>query len=117
MEMTKEKRIKREVSQLKKQYKNIDEAHKKNAERLIARAAYQKISIEDLEADLDEHGWTESFRQSEKCEPYDRRRPAADIYVSLSAQYLRTMKQLDSMLPKGSGTDVTNDELISFLNE
>ena len=115
MDLTKEQRIKKEVSALKRQYKCIDKLHKANAERLIARAAYQKATLDDLEADLDKNGWTEPFQQSEKCDPYDRKRPNADLYVSISAQYLRTMKQLDTMLPKSSGNNATNDELIAFL--
>ena len=114
-DMSKEARIRREVSALKKQYKAIDPSHKMNAERLITRAAYQKATLEDLEKDLDANGWTEPFQQSEKCDPYDRKRPNADLYVSLSAQYLRTMKQLDAMLPKGVGT-ATDDALLSFLD-
>lgn len=115
MALTKEERIKREVSALKRQYKCIDKLHKANAERLIARAAYQKVTLDDLEADLTENGWTELFQQSVKCDPYSRKRPNADLYVSISAQYLRTMKQLDAMLPKSSGNSATNDELIAFL--
>ena len=113
-DMSKEARIKREVSALKKQYKLIDVAHKVNAERLIQRATYQKATLEDLEKDLDENGWTEPFQQSQNLDPYDRKRPNADLYISLSAQYTRTMKQLDAMLPKGAGT-ATDDTLLSFL--
>ena len=116
MDLTKEERIKREVSALKRQYKCIDKLHKANAERLIPRAAYQRVTLDDLEADLDANGWTEPFQQSDKCAPYDRKRPNADLYVSISAQYLRTMKQLDAMLPKSSGNNATNDELIAFLD-
>ena len=115
MDLTKDQRIKKEVSALKRQYKCIDKLHKVNAERLISRAAYQKATLDDLEADLDANGWTEPFQQSDKCDPYDRKRPNADLYVSISAQYLRTMKQLDAMLPKSSGNNATNDELIAFL--
>lgn len=113
-DMSKEARIKREVSALKRQYKAIDPAHKLNAERLIHRAAYQRATLEDLEVDLDENGWTEPFQQSPNVDPYDRKRPNADLYISLSAQYTRTMKQLDAMLPKGTATS-TNDELLDFL--
>lgn len=115
-DMSKEARIKREVSALKKQYKQIEPRHKLNAERLIQRAAYQKATLEDLEKDLDENGWTEPFQQSEKCDPYDRKRPNADLYISISAQYLRTVKQLDSMLPKGAETAVC-DDLLAFLGK
>lgn len=115
-DLTKEARIKREIRILKKHYKLIDPAHKLNAERLIQRAAYQKATLEDLEKDLDENGWTEPFQQSDKCDPYERKRPNADLYVSLSAQYTRVVKQLDAMLPK-EGVKATNDELLAFLNE
>ncbi len=113
-DMSKDARIRREATVLKRQYKAIDAAHKLNAERLIQRAAYQKATLEDLEADLDENGWTEPFRQSANLDPYDRKRPNADLYISLSAQYTRTMKQLDAMLPKGA-TSSTADELLDFL--
>lgn len=116
MDLTKEQRIKKEITALRRQYKCIDKLHKANAERLIARAAYQKATLDDLEADLDANGWTEPFQQSDKCDPYDRKRPNVDLYVSISAQYLRTMKQLDAMLPKSSGNNATNDELIAFLD-
>lgn len=115
MNLTKEERIKKEITALRRQYKCIDKLHKANAERLIPRAAYQKATLDDLEKDLDENGWTEPFQQSDKCDPYDRKRPNADLYVSISAQYLRTIKQLDAMLPKSSGNNATNDELIAFL--
>lgn len=116
MNLTKEERIKKEITALRRQYKCIDKLHKANAERLIPRAAYQKATLDDLEKDLDENGWTEPFQQSDKCDPYDRKRPNADLYVSISAQYLRTIKQLDAMLPKSSGNNATNDELIAFLD-
>lgn len=115
-EMTKDKRIKKEIKVLRKEYADIDPKHKMNADRIITRAAYLKATLEDLEKDLDENGWTELFQQSEKCEPYDRKRPNADLYISLSAQYLRSVKSLDAMLPKGEST-AKNDELMDFLNK
>lgn len=116
MEQTKDVRIKREVRSLKRLYRDIPQDHKASAERIIARAAYQKVTLEDLESDLDQNGWTELFQQSVNVEPYDRKRPNADLYIQISAQYLRSMKQLDSMLPKTSGATATNDELLAFLD-
>lgn len=115
-ELSKVARIKREVTALKKQYKTIDKAHKMNAERLIVRAAYQKITLEDLENDLDEKGWVEQFQQTDKCDPYERKRPAADLYIQVTAQYTRVMKQLDAMLPKVEAK-TTDDELLTFLGK
>ncbi|EEP28221.1 hypothetical protein [Shuttleworthella satelles] len=112
----KEKRIAKEIRAMKAKYKEISGAHGLVAERMIEKAAYQKVTLDDLEADLDENGWTEGFRQSASLEPYERKRPSADIYISLSAQYQRTMKQLDAMLPAVESR-ATDDELMAFLSD
>lgn len=67
---------------------------------MIARSAYLRVSLEDLEAYLDENGYVEKFKQGKEQEPYDRKRPQADLYISMSTQYVKIMGQLDSMLPK-----------------
>lgn len=115
-EMTKDKRIKKEIKILRNEYADIDPKHKMNADRIITRAAYLKATLEDLEKDLDANGWTELFQQSDKCDPYERKRPNADLYISLSAQYLRSVKSLDAMLPKGDNA-TKNDDLMEFLND
>ena len=50
--VSKSTRIKREEKALKKYFVDLEENHKENAERLIARAAYQKVPLEDIEAGL-----------------------------------------------------------------
>lgn len=107
-------RVEEERVEIMELYGKIGDQHKKIAERLIDRAAYLRVTIEALEDDLMENGWTEPFQQSTSVDPYDRRRPNADIYTSLVTQYTRIIKQLDGMLPKADVIS-KDDDLIEFL--
>ena len=115
--MEKDKRIKKEENRLKKIYKDIDDKKKSTVEGLIQRLAYLRITLEDLEKDLDENGLVEMFTQSEKTAPYERKRPAAEIYNNLMTQYQKGIKQLTDLLPKeiAKPTEVDDgfDEFVS----
>ena len=96
---TKESRIKAEKKRLSANYADLPPARKAVAEGLIVRAAFMRVELEDLEADLLANGWTEMFSQG-KQEPYARARPQGQTYNSVNANYQKIIKQLDGMLPK-----------------
>ena len=98
-EKTKAERIKAEMRKLAKNYRDLPKARKSIADGLIQRAAFMRVELEDLEADLQEHGWTELFSQGNQ-EPYNRARPQGQTYNAVNANYQKIIKQLDSMLPK-----------------
>ena len=95
---TKEERIRSEKNRLNRLFKGLEEKKKKLAVGLIERAAFMRVELEDLEADLKENGWTEPFQQSEKVEPYDRARPQGQTYNTMNASYQKIMRQLHDML-------------------
>lgn len=99
-ELSKDERIKQEVTRLSAIYKDIDENRKKNAQGLMQRAAYMRITLEDYEKDLDEKGYVEMFSQSDKAPPYERERPVARLYGTMNKNYQSIMKLLSDMLPK-----------------
>lgn len=115
---SKEIRIKAEKDRLEKIYAKLDSQKKLVAAGLIERAAYLKATVEDLEEDLDKNGYTEMFTQSEKTEPYERRRPAADLYVNTSSLYQKCIKQLTDLLPKENTekTKETSDGFEGFVD-
>lgn len=92
-------RIKAEVDRLNENYAGLAESKKRVAEGLIARAAFMRVELEDLEEYLSENGWTEKFSQGNQ-EPYDRARPQGQTYNTMNANYQKIIKQLDSLLPK-----------------
>lgn len=96
---TKSSRVKAELKRLSQNYNSLSDARRTVADGLIARAAFMRIEMEDLEEDLDKNGWTELFSQG-KQDPYDRARPQGQLYNALNANYQKVIKQLDAMLPK-----------------
>lgn len=65
----KERRIKKEVNRLKKIYAKMDGDRMSLVIGTIQRAAFLRVSLEELEGDLNENGYTEPFQQGNQ-EPY-----------------------------------------------
>lgn len=112
--MEKDKRINKEITRLKKIYKDIDEKKKSTVEGLIQRAAYMRCSLEDFEEDLNTNGFTEPFKQGNQ-KPYDRKRPVADLYNTMNTSYQKIIKQLTDLLPKTDVVVEKDDGFDSFV--
>lgn len=96
-----DKSIKTLKSLLKKQKLSSDKL--KAADGIIQRVAFMQITLEDLEADINENGATEMFSQTEGIE-YARERPSSAIYNRTIKNYTSACKQLFDMLPEEKGT-------------
>lgn len=94
-----EERIEAERDRLTKIYKGIEEKRKQTVRGVIERAAYMLVQLQNLEADLLENGMWEMFSQGDQ-EPYERKRPAADLYNQINNSYQKIIKQLTDLLPK-----------------
>ena len=104
-EKTKAERTRAEKNRLNRIYKDISKENKNIIEGLINRAAFMRVTLEDMEADLDENGFVEPFSQSEKLEPYERERPVARLYNTMNKNYQSIIKQLSDLLPKEKPTE------------
>lgn len=114
-EKTKAERIKAEERRLTKIYGELKNERKlKIAQGLIQRAAFMKIELEECEKDIVENGMTEKFSQSENQEPYDRKRPVADLYSAYNTSYQKIIKQLTDLLPAEGKQEL--DEMMSFIS-
>ena len=98
-EKTKEERIRAEKNRLVRIYKEISKENKSIIDGLINRAAFMRVTLEDMEKDLDDKGFVEEFSQSEKLEPYERERPVARLYNTMNKNYQSIIKQLSDLLP------------------
>ena len=96
--LIKQKRIKKELSKLKKIYKDIPKDKMIIVDGLINRAAFMRISLEDMELDIHKDGFVEMFSQSETQTPYERERPVARLYNSMNKNYQSIIKELTSHL-------------------
>ena len=110
----KQREIKKEIKRLEEVYRDIDIKRKDLLPGLIENAAFTRITLKYLAEDLKENGATEMFSQSENQTPYSRRRPEADLYNTMTGNYLKFIKQLDDMLPKAVEKPT---EKIDFLDD
>lgn len=110
-----EKRIRSEKLRISKITRHIPENAQKSSAGLVDRLAYQRVALEDLEVDLLLNGYTEPFSQSPNLEPYERERPAARIYLNMTARYVQTVRQLCNLLPDLRQDAGAADELMEFI--
>ena len=76
----KEKRIKKEITRLKK-ILGTDSPKVSACEHLIRNAAFMSVSLEDLQADINANGWTEKYQNG--ANQFGVKRSAAfDCYTS-----------------------------------
>lgn len=108
-----EERIKAEKNRLVKNFDGIDKKKRIIVQGLIERAAFMKITLDDIETDIKENGYIEKFSQGEQ-EPYDRKRPCADLYNTLNANYQKIIKQLTDLLPKDEPAKTVSDGFDEF---
>ena len=91
---------KSEIERLTKIYETLPPKQLALAQGLIVQAARIRVRLDELSADINEHGMTEIFQQSEKCNAYSRTRHEAELFVKLDKNYQSVIKQLDGMIPR-----------------
>ena len=74
-----------------------------------------RVSLDDMEEDLNVYGFTEMFQQGGQ-EPYERERPVAKQYNSMNTSYQKIIKQLTDLLPK-QVEQQKDDGFDSFVSE
>lgn len=115
MKLSKDKRVKAEIERLCRLLAEVPETKKAIVDGLIQMAADQRARLDDLQDDLDEHGYTEMFQQGKDNPPYERKRPTADLYTTICTSYQKTIKQLTDLLPKDSQRKAEDDGFDTFL--
>lgn len=76
----------------------------KAAKGLIDNAAFMTIHLQDLQAELNEHGCVEEYRNGE-YQYGMKKSAAADSYTTMYKNYIATIKQLAELAPDNVGTD------------
>lgn len=107
-ELNKAERINQEEKRLRASYKDLPKDSLIVVDGLIRRAAYMRVTLEDMEKDLDENGFVELFSQSEKTEPYERERPVARLYNTMNKNYQSIVKGLTDLVPKKVEKETVN---------
>lgn len=97
-DLTKDKRIEEEENRLSLFYADVDETQKAIVTPLIKNAAFMKITLEDLQKQINEEGAVDEYQNGEG--QFGRKQSAAlQSYNSLIKTYNQTTKLLFSQLP------------------
>lgn len=107
------KLVGKEKAKLLKQFSALPTKQKNIVDGLIERAAFMRIMLAGLEEDIKKNGEFELFTQSDAVQPYQRKRPAVDIYNASIKNYSSIIKQLTELLP--AENENAEDELLNFL--
>ena len=91
-------RIKKEKQRLLDIFSGLDENKLKTCATLIDRAAFITISLEDLETELNERGWTETYTNGRNQEGV-KKSAAAEAHISLTKNLNAIIKQLLDIVP------------------
>lgn len=95
---TKKGRVKKEKARLMELFKDLEPNKLQTCLALIDRAAFITISLEDVEAQLNETGWVEPYQNGENQSGW-KKSAAADVHISLTKNLNTIIKQLLELVP------------------
>ena len=102
--MDKKRRISKEKRRLQTVFAEIDANQLKIVQPLIERAAFIIISLQNLEDELNEKGWTEEYQNGENQYGV-KKAAAADVHISLTKNLTSIIKQLLELTPPAQKKD------------
>ncbi len=113
----KERRIKAEKTRLCKFLADVDKETLKGVDKLISRAAFLAVTLEDLEDDINRNGFESEYQNGEN-QWGTKQSPSVASHVSFTRGYLATMKQLLDLRPEGLSGDgaKAGDAIRAYIN-
>ena len=95
-------KVRAEYRRLLKLYKDAPEKRLNLVKKLLVRAAFMAITLDDLEQKIQENGVTETY-QNGANQKGQKKSAEVEVYNTMSKNYAGIMKQLADMLPKETG--------------
>lgn len=105
----KQKRIKKEISRLRRLFKEIDENKKKLVDSTIADVAFMTVTMQDLRERIVREGTTTKYKNGENQWGV-KQSPDAQLYLQMSQKQTQAMKILVDCLPKTPNKQVIKDD-------
>ena len=97
-ELSKEKRIRAEIDRISVFFEDVKEPQKAVVEPLIKDAAFMRVSLDDLEKQIQEEGFVDEY-QNGKGQSGKKQSAAVQAYNSLFKTYSATTALLFKKLP------------------
>ena len=96
--MTKEERITQERERLTEIFKDLDANQLQTAAGLISSAAFLRVTLEDLEAEINNEGCTEAYVNG-RDQSGVKASAACQVYASFNTKYQSTIQKLLKITP------------------
>lgn len=113
--LEKKRRIKREVSRLKRLFAKIDDNKKKLVFTTIEDVAFMTITMQDLREQIVKDGTTVEYKNGEN-QYGTKQSPDAQLYLQMSQKQTQAMKILVDCLPKQEKPLQRDDGFEDFVN-
>ena len=113
--LEKKRRIKREVSRLKRLFAKIDDNKKKLVFTTIEDVAFMTITMQDLREQIVKGGTTVKYKNGEN-QYGTKQSPDAQLYLQMSQKQTQAMKILVDCLPKQEKPLQRDDGFEDFVN-
>ena len=97
-ELTKEQKIKREITRLKRVFKDLDKNKLQTVESLIRNAAFMAVSLEELQEIINVEGYTEEY-QTGANQAGRKQSEAVKTHIAMTKNHAAIMKQLADLAP------------------
>lgn len=97
-ELTKEERIKKEFQGIRRNLSAMAPKVKKFNEPLMQRAAFMRITLEDLEETINREGPVSKYKNGEN-QWGTKKSPEVEVYNIMAKNYAAVIKQLLSSIP------------------
>jgi hypothetical protein len=111
--LKKDDKIKREISRLRKVFKELDKNKQVTVESLVKTAAFMAVSIEELEEIINNDGYTEEY-QNGKNQKGIKQTEAVKTHLAMIKNFTLIIRHLSDLTPpakkKGSRLEALSRE-------
>ena len=114
IDMSKNGNIKREIKRLTRIFSFLPKDSAAVSEKLIENAAFMAVSLNELQAIINEKGYTEEYHNGENQSGI-KKSSEVDIYNTMIKNFNTTMKQLIDMLPDSQSNGSARNAALDYI--
>lgn len=112
-ELTKDQKIKKEISRLKRVFRDLDKNKLQTVESLIKNAAFMAVSLGELQEIINVEGYTEEYQNGANQRGI-KQSEAVKTHIAMTKNHASIIKQLTELVPperkKASKLQALRDE-------
>lgn len=97
-ELSKDQKIKREITRLKRVFKDLDKNKLQTVESLIRNAAFMAVSLEELQEIINVEGYTVEYQNGEN-QRGTKQSEAVKTHIAMTKNHASIIKQLTELVP------------------